>query len=290
MMISMTGYGKSSVSNNHISIECEIRTVNSRYLDYTPKLPRIFFGAEQEVVQLIKKNCVRGKVYLNFDYELAGDASSVPMLNVDKLENYRKLVEDLKNHLGVDEDISIEKYLTFSDIIQNKTVINDEEIFGLLIQSIEIALTDLSKMRETEGKILQSDIDNRIKKVEYYVSDIQQYSEENRQNAINKYRLKVEELINGIVIDESRLLQEIAIMSEKKDITEEIIRFNSHVVQWKKLYDWNQQGKKMTFLLQEMGREINTIGSKTDNVDVSHLVVDIKDELEKIREQVQNIL
>ena len=166
-----------------------------------------------------------------------------------------------------------------------------EELKTTFFNAVKDAIEKLDKIRSAEGKNLKKDLETRLKNVETYVSQIELKSSKQRGEDFKRYKKRITELLEDVSLDEQRLLQEVAIIAEKKDISEEIVRLGSHIQLYNTYFDdVEYAGRKMNFMLQEMGREVNTIGSKTDQIEVSHLVVSVKDELEKMREQVQNIL
>ena len=166
-----------------------------------------------------------------------------------------------------------------------------DELKGIFLTALKKALDEMGKIRLCEGENIQSDLIMRLDLIKQIVDEIRKISELNREVTLERYKKKIQILVEDVSVDESRLFQEAAILSEKKDITEELVRLSSHIDLFENYIDSSEnKGKKLNFILQEMGREINTIGSKTDVIEISHMVVDMKDELEKIREQVQNIV
>jgi len=216
-------------------------------------------------------------------------------LNTSKVNEYMKIVSSLSSLGNFDDELSIDKFLSLPDVISSSTGSSNISYKRLLSKSVNDAIHDLIKMRTQEGNNLSKDIQARLKKIKKDLALIVKISERTQKEILKNYKKKIKLLFDGndkIILDDNRLLQEIVIFMEKKDIHEEITRLQSHInlfldciVKGK-----NEKGKRMAFLLQEFLREINTIGSKTDNVKTSHLVVSIKTEIEKIREQVQNIL
>ena len=250
---------------------------------------------EDAILSLIRKKLLRGKIILNINYTLLNDNLNQISLNTSKVNEYMKIVSSLSSLGSFDDKLSIDRFLSLPDVILSSTGSSNISYKRLLSKSVNDAIHDLIKMRTQEGNNLSKDIQARLKKIKKDLALIVKISERTQKEILKNYKKKIKLLFDGndkIILDDNRLLQEIVIFMEKKDIHEEITRLQSHInlfldciVKGK-----NEKGKRMAFLLQEFLREINTIGSKTDNVKTSHLVVSIKTEIEKIREQVQNIL
>lgn len=291
----MTGFGKREIENSDISISVELKSINSRYLEVNHKIPRLFSEDEDAILSLIRKKLLRGKIILNINYTLLNDNLNQISLNTSKVNEYMNIVSSLSSLGSFDDKLSIDRFLSLPDVISSSTTSSTISYKRLLSKSVNDAIHDLIKMRTQEGNNLSKDIQARLKKIKKDLALIVKISERTQKEILKNYKKKIKLLFDGndkIILDDNRLLQEIVIFMEKKDIHEEITRLQSHInlfldciVKGK-----NEKGKRMAFLLQEFLREINTIGSKTDNVKTSHLVVSIKTEIEKIREQVQNIL
>ena len=291
----MTGFGKREIENSDISISVELKSINSRYLEVNHKIPRLFSEDEDAILSLIRKKLLRGKIILNINYTLLNDNLNQISLNTSKVNEYMKIVSSLSSLGSFADELSIDRFLSLPDVVSSSTASSSISYKRLLSKSVNDAIYDLIKMRTQEGNNLSKDIQARLKKIKKDLALIVKISERTQKEILKNYKKKIKLLFDGndkIILDDNRLLQEIVIFMEKKDIHEEITRLQSHIdlfldciVKGK-----NEKGKRMGFLLQEFLREINTIGSKTDNVKTSHLVVSIKTEIEKIREQVQNIL
>jgi len=287
----MTGYGKSVVGNEELSITVEVRSVNSRFLDYSSRLPGFMTQFDHVANRLIKNKCERGRVTLTVSVDFNGSPTSIPKLNVELLEKYRELVTHAAERTGSKPEIPLETYLTFPEVVNLESGLSDETLEALFSEGLDKALSELCEMRKTEGDFLADDLFHRIEHVTERVDEVLELARLHQPKSVEKLKDRVTELIDGNEVDESRLYTEISIMSGKIDITEELTRLKSHIELFRSYFDCDSYaGKKMNFLLQEMGREVNTIGSKTDVLEILHIAVDIKNELEKIREQVQNIL
>lgn len=295
MMMSMTGYGKRELENSDISISVELKSINSRYLEVNHKIPRLFSEDEDAILALVRKKLLRGKIILNVNYTLLNDNLNQINLNENKVNEYISIARKLNSSKVIKDELTIDRLLTLPEVISTRTTSSNISYKRILSKSINDAISDLIIMRTKEGENLSKDILSRLKKIKKDLALIVKISERTQKEILRNYKKKIKLLFDDndkIILDDSRLLQEIVIFMEKKDIHEEITRLQSHIdlfvdciVKGK-----NEKGKRMTFLLQEFLREINTIGSKTDNIKTSHLVVSIKTEIEKIREQVQNIL
>lgn len=295
MMMSMTGYGKRELENSDISISVELKSINSRYLEVNHKIPRLFSEDEDAMLALVRKKLLRGKIILNVNYTLLNDNLNQINLNENKVNEYISIARKLNSSKVIKDELTIDRLLTLPEVISTRTTSSNISYKRILSKSINDAISDLIIMRTKEGENLSKDILSRLKKIKKDLALIIKISERTQKEILRNYKKKIKLLFDDndkIILDDSRLLQEIVIFMEKKDIHEEITRLQSHIdlfvdciVKGK-----NEKGKRMTFLLQEFLREINTIGSKTDNIKTSHLVVSIKTEIEKIREQVQNIL
>lgn len=288
----MTGYGKAEVNGDDLSLILELRAVNSRYLDYSSKLPGFLSKFDYAANRVIKDECVRGRITLSVTIDFNGSLTNIPLLNKGLLTHYQKITGEAREIMGFDSDLSLQGYLALPDVIQMESSLSDEKLEKLFFQGLTEALAELNKMREDEGQFLHDDIRARLDQIRSNVEDIQILAEKERGESLKRHQTRITELMNGREIDDNRLYMEISILAGKLDIAEEITRLNSHNELFQRYLDSDNEnpGKKMSFLLQEMGREINTIGSKTDVLEIIHIVVNIKDELEKIREQVQNIL
>ena len=293
--MSMTGYGKRELENSDISISVELKSINSRYLEVNHKIPRLFSEDEDAMLALVRKKLLRGKIILNINYTLLNDNLNQIDLNENKVNEYIGIARKLNSSKVIKDELTIDRLLTLPEVISTRTTSSNISYKRILSKSINDAISDLINMRTKEGQNLSKDILSRLKKIKKDLALIVKISERTQKEILRNYKKKIKLLFDDndkIILDDNRLLQEIVIFMEKKDIHEEITRLQSHIdlfvdciVKGK-----NEKGKRMTFLLQEFLREINTIGSKTDNIKTSHLVVSIKTEIEKIREQVQNIL
>jgi len=291
LITSMTGYGKSEMQNDKLILSLELRTVNSRFLDFSPRLPRELIQYEDEALKLVREKCIRGRVTLAVKLDYIGGSYNGMVLNQNKLEDYMQVVKEIQQTAQCNDIPTMGDMLRLPEIITNENEIDDTELKTVFIDALKNALIETDNIRILEGENIQVDLDQRLGEIAGTIKEIQKIAEKGKEENFQIYTGKIKDLMADMNVDENRIYQEAAILVEKKDITEEIVRFSSHVDLFSKYMHANEnEGKKMNFLLQEMSREVNTIGSKTDLVEISHLVIQLKDELEKIREQVQNIV
>ncbi|MEG0250166.1 MAG: YicC/YloC family endoribonuclease [Peptostreptococcus sp.] len=292
MAKSMTGFGIGEYKNDSYNVSVECKAINHKYLDINPRLPRKISFLEDKLRALVKDYLSRGRIDLFIKFETV-KSSGVKLQYDDELASqYYDILRRIKRDFDIEDDLNVTDIAKFPDIITASESEEDEELlWDMLSEAAEISLKKLCEMRVLEGEKLEEDILNRTNILENSILDIEKYSD----NVVKEYKDKLNNKISEIledpsVVDESRLAQEVAIYADKSNITEEIVRFKSHIVQLRNTVKKDDTiGRKMDFLIQEMNREVNTIGSKSSNIDITNLVIDIKAELEKIREQIQNI-
>ena len=291
MVKSMTGYGRAVETVNGREFTVEIRSVNNRYLDCTVKLPRALSFAEDTVKQAVKNTISRGKVDVYITQRSEGDADVKVTLNTAMAAGYVEAMRQMAQEFAIREDISVSLLSRMPDVFTvEKPEVDEEQLLTDLLQVVNAALTDYDAMRTREGEALKNDLSSRGNTIRSLVSQVE---EGNGQTVIDyRTRLynKLQEVLANTAIDESRILTEAAIFADKVAVDEETVRLRSHLEQMDSmLAAGGAIGRKLDFLLQEMNREANTIGSKCTDVRLARIVVDIKAELEKIREQTQNI-
>jgi len=292
MIRSMTGFGKVERELKSGVLTIEVRSENSRYFDFSVRFPEIFEAWEEEIKRRFSSRLLRGRVKVFITLNGSQDEKQHIQLNRKLVEHYRTLLEEANESLGSPEAITLSHLLKFNDIFEVKAPENDAEALqDELFQALEDVIAEVLKMQDAEGAHLAGEIKTHLDLIHGITAQIQQISVQNKQAYFEKVKEKLLLLTGDLDIDESRIIQEAAIYSKKIDITEECERLDSHIRQFRTYYDTPEPvGKRMTFLIQEMNREIGTIGAKSESAEVSHYVVEIKNELEKIREQAQNIL
>ena len=291
MIKSMTGYGRAVETVNGREFTVEVRSVNNRYLDCTVKLPRMVSFAEDAVKQAVKAAISRGKVDVYISIKSEAEADTRITLNTAIVEGYLSAMRRMVEEHGVRDDISVSTLSRLPEIFTvEKPQVDEEQLKADLLQVVSAALEGYNTFRAAEGAALDADLRSRGNTILELVSQVEAG---NAQTVIDyRARLynKLKEVLANTAIDESRILTEAAIFADKVAVDEETVRLRSHLEQMNKLLtDGGALGRKLDFLLQEMNREANTIGSKCTDVRLARIVVDIKAELEKIREQTQNI-
>lgn len=290
MIKSMTGYGKSTVAVNLREYQVEIKSINHRYSDINIKMPRTISYLEEDIKKEILKQITRGKVDVFITFSNNSKEANEIKINTEIAKLYIGELRKLADEENLQSNIEVTDIAKFPDVLSIKSNNDDETIKTELLGVINEAINSLIKMREAEGIKICKDLNNRLDNIESTVSKISKLS----TGLIEEYVVKLEDRIKEILktdnIDKSRLAQEVVIYADKCSVEEEITRLNSHISQFRKLLESDGAiGKKLDFLIQEMNRETNTIGSKANNLDITNNVVDVKTELENIREQIQNI-
>ncbi|MDR2551533.1 MAG: YicC family protein [Desulfobulbus sp.] len=287
----MTGFGRGEASAEGRTWIAEIRTVNHRFLDQRVILPRAFALFEEPVKKKVAAVLDRGRVDIAFS--LQGTAAVEPQLTVNApvARQYRRCLQQLLEEFEVEGPVTLHDMLTLRDVISLEEQRPDMDAEWLLLASaLETALKDCDLMREKEGAALRQDLLDRLAKFEAIVRQIDRAIPELQQQRQNELKARIGKLLEGIDLDPIRLAQEMAIMTDKSDVTEEITRLDSHMAQFRAfLASGEPVGRRLDFLLQEFLREVNTLSSKIANAAIAHLGVEMKNEIEKLREQVQNI-
>jgi uncharacterized protein (TIGR00255 family) len=292
VVASMTGFGRAEVNKDGISVRTEVRSVNSRYLDLTLRLPRNFSQREKEMKDIVRTFLNRGN--LNITVKVEHDSNGVVPLKVNKsaAKSYYKLLNEIRKSVKLREQVKLEHLLTFSDVLEPvDEEETDETEWDLVQESVRMALEGLNAMRVQEGSELAADLEKRIRWMDETLNEVEKLSKERIPEERNNLQERIAELIaDKFTIDQNRLELEIALLVDKLDITEECVRYRSHNKYFLEALNKNEAaGRKLNFLVQEMNREANTIGSKSSDATIAHLIVGLKEELEKIREQLQNI-
>ena len=291
MIKSMTGYGRAVETINGREFTVEIRSVNNRYLDCSVRLPRILSFGEEAVKQAVKGAVSRGKVdvYISVRSE-CGDEVQVS-LNESVLTGYLAAMRRMVDEFGVKDDIQVSVVSRLPEVFQiEKPQVDEDQLLSDLLTVVNLSLESYNEMRSTEGKALEQDLRSRGNTILAYVSLVEQGNGQTVIDYRTRLENKLREVLENTSIDESRILTEAAIFADKVAVDEETVRLRSHIDQMNSMLTGGGAiGRKLDFLLQEMNREANTIGSKCTDVNLARIVVDIKAELEKIREQTQNI-
>lgn len=292
MAISMTGFGRGEYKDDNYYFLVECKTINHKYADINIRMPRKILFLEEKVRNSVKNYIRRGRADIYIKFEVIGNEDISLKLDEDLAAQYVDILKRIKDKFDLSDDISVTSVAKFPDVVSTEEKEEDEDlIWSKLNEAIEESFTRLKEMRTEEGNKLAEDIVMRCDYLSKYIEEIEGFSDRVVEDYREKLNTRISDLVEDpSVIDESRLAQEVAIYADKSSITEEIVRFKSHIDQLKKTVIKNESiGRKIDFLIQEMNRETNTIGSKSSDLNITNLVVEVKSELEKIREQIQNI-
>lgn len=289
-MKSMTGFGRASLESNGKNYIIEIKTVNNKYSDITVKSPKRLSFMEDKIRKQIANRITRGKVEVSVSFFDFSNKSKNVVLNKEIAKEYIKQLREIADENNLSENISVVEIAKLPDILNSIDSDNDEEITSEALQCLNMALDSLIEMRKTEGENIKQDLLVRIERVQNLVDKIAENSKGIVEEYVSKLEKRVKEILKTDVVDENRIAQEAVIYADKTSIEEELTRLNSHIVQFKELANSDGPvGKKLDFMIQEMNRETNTIGSKAGSGEITKAVIDLKVELEDIREQIQNI-
>lgn len=291
MLRSMTGFGRGEAVQGGCSAVVEIRSVNHRYFDFSFRTARAYLFLEDKIKECLKEGISRGKVEVSLVIERAEESGQTVRVDEALAGGYVDAVEKLADTFGLKNDLSAAALSRYPDVLVLEKAPEDEEALWLLVkEATDAALSDFIASREREGERLKKDFLDRLSIIETIVGEIEVRSPE----LVSGYRARIEarirELLEAVPVDEARLLTETAIFADKINVTEEIVRLKSHFAEIRKLFSGSEAvGRKLDFIIQELNREINTIGSKSNDYEIARRVVDVKAEIEKMREQIQNI-
>ena len=291
MIRSMTGFGRAQVSVEGYNITVEIRSVNHRYFEFYAKMPRAYSFLEEKVKALLSTGISRGKVECSIQLEATADESVVVSVNEPLAKGYVDAVRQIADTFNLPDDMTAFTVARFSDVLSvSKAPVDEDALWSKVEPVVKAALAEFVAMRETEGERLLNDVLSRAHTILEKVALVEAESPETVKAYRERLEQKMRELLDSANIDEQRLITETAIFADKIAVDEETVRLRSHIKQLESFFEAEGPvGKKLDFLIQEMNRETNTIGSKSQNTKIAYIVVDIKSEIEKIREQIQNI-
>ena len=291
MVRSMTGYGRAQVSSDGITAAVELKSVNSRYLEFSPRVLRSYSFLEDKIRSYIQHEVARGKVECAVQIEIENDDSLSVRVNESLAGSYVAALRLIAEKYGLSDEISVGRIASFPDVLSVcKTPVDEEKIWSIVKTALDKAYDSFLQMREREGEKLKADVLSRAEHILTLVSFVEERSPQTVAEYMNKLRSKMSELLSDTVVDEQRLLTEAAIFADKVAVAEETVRLRSHIDQLRILLNEDEPvGRKLDFLVQEINREANTIGSKALDLSIAKTVIDIKSEVEKIREQIQNI-
>lgn len=292
MIKSMTAYAKAELTENSLDVMVEMRTLNSRILDYQIRVPHGYGPMEDKIKECVARRISRGRIEIRLFVTDTSEESCAYEVNLPKARAYHRALADLSGALGLDAGLPVNLFTGTQGLISPAEVTVDlESRWALIERCMDDCLTRLDEMRQVEGDYLKKDFGERLAFIEKAVDRISAECTELLPQYQKKLADRIRNLTDGIVeLDQGRIAQEAAILADRSDISEEIVRARSHVIQFRNIMDGAEAGgRKLNFLLQEFNREFNTMGSKVGHASISHLIVDVKSELERLREQVQNV-
>ena len=290
-MLSMTGYGKGEYAEGGLELTCEIKTVNNRYLDVSVKAPRIFAAYEEVIRTTIRKKLTRGHADVFVSLKDKREKESSMSVDLNIASSYVSAAKTLKEAFpDLADDVTLSSVLRYPEVLkQEDSVSLDEEMTKALDIALNMALDKLNEMRLIEGEKLKTDMLNRVKTIEGLVEEISARAPKIAEEYREKLTARVKEYLADAKMDESRILTEVAVFTDKSNIDEELTRLRSHIEQFRSICEEGVVGRKLDFLVQEFNREANTICSKSNDIKVTDNALALKCEIEKIREQIQNI-
>jgi uncharacterized protein (TIGR00255 family) len=291
MIASMTGFGKAELLKDGVKASVEISSVNNRFCEIQLRLPKFLQELEGKIKELIFSRITRGKITYCLNWEENVPPASYVKLNYEAADVYFKIMKELKEKYGLSGDIEVEDFMSLPDLIKvEKEEYELEKAWEITREATLIALEEFDKMRKKEGEGLALDLKKRIAELDRTLDEVEKLSFLNVEVYRKRLKDRISELLGDYKIDEQRIAIEVTFLAERSDITEECVRFRSHNQQFLSALDEKEAvGKRLNFLLQEMNREANTIGSKAIHPEISRKVIFLKEEIEKIREQTQNI-
>ncbi len=291
MLKSMTGYGRAQQIINGRDITVELKGINHRFFEFNARVPRSYGYVEEPIKSLLQSKVSRGKIDVNISIYNVDMPSEEVAVNTELARNYLEALREAADTLGVQDDLKISHFTRFNDIFTIRKKEEDEEEIVSAVKAVaEQAIERFIQMRAIEGDKLKEDLLEKAASIESAVTVIEEKSSHMAEDYRNRLYQRLSEILHDTKIDEQRILTEAAIFAEKTAVDEETVRLKSHIAQFRQLLQSETAvGRKLDFLIQEFNREANTIGSKIQNVEVTKIVVDIKSDIEKIREQIQNI-
>ncbi|MBR4123585.1 MAG: YicC family protein [Clostridia bacterium] len=291
MLRSMTGFGRATVGNESLNVTVEIKSVNHRYFEFSARMPRAYQFLEEKLKAFCQKQISRGKIELSVFVEELTDNSTEVVVNHTYAKAFIKALKNLSKEYKIKNDLKVSSLVNNSEIFKlRKNALPDEVVEEVVLEALGEAVNAFIAMRETEGARLKNDVLSRANTILSKVALVEEHSPETVKAYRERLEAKIKELLENAQVDEQRLITETAIFADKVAVDEETVRLRSHIKQLETLLESAEPiGKKLDFIVQEMNRETNTIGSKSQNIEIAHIVVDIKSEIEKIREQIQNI-
>ncbi len=290
MLKSMTGFGRAEKTVDQFNIKVNLKSVNHRYLDLAIRVPKYYYFVEEKIRQIASKYISRGKIEIFVSVERIEGSDKNITLDRGVAENYISALSELSG-LGLENDVKISTLSQYHDIFKIETDETDEEYITKIITDVFVeAAEDFVNARKNEGFNMEKDISSHLDNLESNLRAVEERYPEIVAEYSTRLRKKINEVLDNVNVDETRIVTEAAIFAERTDIGEETVRLASHINEFRKAIKTDQPiGKKLDFMIQEMNRETNTMGSKANDIEISKIIVDMKSEIEKIREQIQNI-
>lgn len=288
-MYSMTGYGRGEYIKDGISLVVEIKTVNNRNLDLNCKTPRMFLALEDGIRKTVQKHIGRGRVDLFINFSDTREKNTNIEVDMGKATAYFNACKVLSESFGLANDLTASMLMRSPEVLVDNSITDASEFEKIVIETVTMACEKLNQMRKVEGEKLVSDMLSRMDTIKSLAEKITERAPLVAKEYKDKLKNRIEEYLQDVKYDESRLLNEVAFYTDKVNIDEELTRLKSHVEQFKKIIMGNESGKKLDFLMQEFNREANTICSKSNDIEVTSHALALKNEIEKVREQVQNL-
>ena len=290
-ILSMTGYGSAKGTVEGLNISAELKSVNNRYLDVSVRLPRGFLFAEEAIKAAVQQHISRGKVDVFLTVDSSQAADTVVRVNEPLLRAYLDALDAIASEHGLQNDVTALSVARFPDVLSvEKAEADQDALRAGLVALMDEALAEYDRMRLREGQKLREDVESRLVTIEALVTEVETHAPETVEAYHSRLRQKLESVLEGKDVDEARVITECAVFADRVAVDEETVRLRSHIAQMRQMLAAGSPfGRKADFLIQEFNRESNTIGSKCQNADIAKVVVDLKSEIEKIREQIQNI-
>ena len=290
-ILSMTGYGSAKGTVEGLNITAELKSVNNRYLDVSVRLPRGFLFAEEAIKAAVQQHISRGKVDVFLTVDSSQAADTVVRVNEPLLRAYLDAIDSIAAEHGLQNDVTALSVARLPDVLSvEKAEADQDALRAGLVALMDEALSEYDRMRLREGQKLREDVESRLVTIEALVTEVEIHAPETVEAYHNRLRQKLESVLEGKDVDEARVITECAVFADRVAVDEETVRLRSHIAQMRQMLAAGSPfGRKADFLIQEFNRESNTIGSKCQNADIAKVVVDLKSEIEKIREQIQNI-
>jgi uncharacterized protein (TIGR00255 family) len=292
MIYSMTGYGSGGAGNDSVWVELESRSINHRYLDIRVRMPKELSFLESRARKILQKRFFRGHFDVFITLIPTGEAARRVCFDEKLACQFIDMLRGIDQQFSLNDKVQLSSLIQFRELFTIEEVVYEQEILQELVEKALLAsLDDLNKMRQEEGRLICEELEARLDKIGTMIVEIERRLPQVAQEYRQRLHKKVSDLIEGMKVDEERLLQEVVFYAERSDVTEELVRMKAHIDQFRTFLDESSDsvGKKLDFLVQEMNREANTTGSKSSDVEITQKIVLVKSELEKIREQVQNV-